>query len=525
MNAASLVPLVVILPLIGAALALVFPKHPRVQRTITFVTLASVVVVGALLMWFSDTQGALVMEIGGWEAPVGIVLVVDRLAAVLVTVSAIVLLAVLLFSIGQGLADGDEETPVSIYFPSYLVLAAGVGDAFIAGDLFNLYVAFEILLVASYVLLTMGGTAARIRAGVTYIVVSLVSSILFLVAIGLIYGATGTVNMAQLSVRVAELPVETQLLLNVMLLIAFGIKAAIFPLSLWLPDSYPTAPAPVTAVFAGLLTKVGIYAIMRSQTLIFTNSDVNIILMWAAGLTLITGILGAVSQRDIKRTLSFILISHIGYLLFGVALNTPAGYGATVYYIVHHIMVQTTMFLAVGLVERHGGSSSLSKLGGMLKTAPVIAVLYFLPMLNLGGIPPFSGFLGKLGLFVAGAEKNTPASWWLISVGALVSLITLYALARTWSLAFWRPKTEENEPIASILERLTGSPYEEDAVDSKRIPRLMTAATSGMVLLSIALTVFAGPLMNYTQRAGNVLNSPATQAAWYFDRDETEGAP
>jgi multicomponent Na+:H+ antiporter subunit D len=161
---------------------------------------------------------------------------------------------VLLFSIGQGAADGIEETPISIFNPTYLILAAGIFDAFIAGDLFNLYVSFEILLVASYVLITVGGTELRIRAGITYIVVSLVSSVIFLAAIAMIYGATGTVNIAQLSARLAELPTDVQLILHVMLLVAFGIKAAVFPLSFWLPDSYPTAPAPVTAVFAGLLT-------------------------------------------------------------------------------------------------------------------------------------------------------------------------------------------------------------------------------------------------------------------------------
>ena len=175
----------------------------------------------------------------------------------------------LVFAVGQGAADGDEETPISIFHPTFLVLIAGVANAFLAGDLFNLYVGFEILLTASYVLLTLGGSAPRIRAGITYIVVSLLSSLIFLAAIALVYAATGTVNMAQLAVRLAELPEGTQLLLQSMLLIAFAIKAAVFPLSAWLPDSYPTAPAPVTAVFAGLLTKVGVYAIIRTQTLLF----------------------------------------------------------------------------------------------------------------------------------------------------------------------------------------------------------------------------------------------------------------
>jgi multicomponent Na+:H+ antiporter subunit D len=259
-----LVPLVVLLPLLGAAAALTQAKHPRVQTLIAVGVLGAVLVVGAILLFAVDAHGAIAVEIGGWKAPFGIVLVVDRLAALLLVVSAAVLLAVLVFSVGQGLADGDRETPVSIYYPTYLILATGVFNAFLAGDLFNLYVSFEILLVASYVLITVGGTELRIRAGITYIVVSLVSSIIFLAAIAMIYAAVGTVNIAQLSVRIAELPHDVQLVLHVMLLVAFGIKAAVFPLSFWLPDSYPTAPAPVTAVFAGLLTKVGVYAIMRT---------------------------------------------------------------------------------------------------------------------------------------------------------------------------------------------------------------------------------------------------------------------
>lgn len=344
-----LTPLVVLLPLLGAAAALTQAKHPRVQRLIAVGVLGAVLVLGIILLLAVDTHGALAVELGGWDAPFGIVLVVDRLAALLLVVSAAVLLAVLVFSVGQGLADGDRETPVSIYYPTYLILATGVFNAFVAGDLFNLYVSFEILLVASFVLITVGGTELRIRAGTVYIVVSLLSSMLFLGTIAMIYGATGTVNIAQLSVRLAELPPDIQLILHVMLLVAFGIKAAVFPLSFWLPDSYPTAPAPVTAVFAGLLTKVGVYAIMRTEMIMFPSGALNTVILIVAALTMIVGILGAVAQADIKRLLSFTLVSHIGYMLFGIGLGTAAGLAAATYYIVHHITVQTTLFLATGL--------------------------------------------------------------------------------------------------------------------------------------------------------------------------------
>ncbi|WP_167142589.1 Na+/H+ antiporter subunit D [Canibacter zhoujuaniae] len=517
MDTAALVPLVVLVPLLGAAMALAVPQRRNLQSLITFVSLTVVALIGVAMMVIIDVQDApLVMAIGGWEAPVGIVLMADRLSAALVTTSAIVLIAVLVFSIGQRLSDGDEETPVSIFFPSYLVLGAGVFDAFVANDLFNLYVAFEILLVASYVLLTMGGTGPRIRAGITYIVVSLVSSVLFLAALGIIYGATGTVSMAQLSIRIAELNPEIQLALNLLLLVAFGIKAAIFPLSFWLPDSYPTAPAPVTAVFAGLLTKVGIYAILRSQTMLFPESDINQLLMWMAALTLIVGILGALSQRDIKRLLSFTLVSHIGYLLFGIAINTAAGFNATVYYIIHHIIVQTTMFLCVGMIERVGGSTNMERLSGLLKKAPLLAVMTFITMMNLGGIPPFSGFLGKVGLFSAAAANPTATHYWLIGIGTVVSLLTLNALIRMWTLSFWRPKSEIKDG-QSMLQQLVDAPDLGPERGSREVPKLMTAATASMVVVCLGLTLFAGPLMSYADRAGRVLSDRELQIPWYVD--------
>lgn len=504
-----LLPLVVLVPLISAALAMMLPRRRKAQQAITVTALLGIVALSVVMMVEVDRNGVLVMEVGGWAAPFGIMLVADRLVALMVGVSAVVLLGVYFFSLGQGLADGDEEAPVSIYAPTYLVLGAGVTNAFVAGDLFNLYVGFEILLVASYVLITLGGTTQRIRAGTIYIVVSLVSSILFLAAIGLIYGATGTVNMAHLAERLVDLPQNVQLLLHLILLIAFGIKAAVFPLAFWLPDSYPTAPAPVTAVFAGLLTKVGVYAIIRTETLLFAESNINVLLYVVAGCTLLVGIIGSISQLDIKRMLSFILVSHIGFLIFGVAIGTEAGYAATTYYIVHHIIVQTTLFLAVGLVERHGGTTSLTKLGGMLKAAPLLALFTLIPMLNLGGIPPFSGFIGKLGLFTAGATDRHPGAYWLIGIGALVSLLTLYVLARAWGLAFWRPMSQVSITTEdSVLVRLQDDERLMTIQERRVIPKLMTWATGMMIGVSLLLTFAAGPLYHYATRAGEGLMSP-----------------
>ncbi|WP_448255590.1 Na+/H+ antiporter subunit D [Microbacterium aurum] len=509
----ALIPLLVTLPLLGAAVALFFGRARRVQVGVSLVTLTLVLVIAAVLLYTVDSTGqALAVSVGGWPIPFGIVLYVDRLAALLVVVSSVVLLAVLLFSVGQGAADGDDDTPVTIFHPSYLILAAGIFNAFIAGDLFNLYVGFEILLVASYVLITLGSTESRIRTGVVYIVVSLVSSILFLAAIAAIYGALGTVNIAQLSERMGELPQSTQLVLHLMLLLAFSIKAAVFPLSFWLPDSYPTAPAPVTAVFAGLLTKVGVYAMIRTETQIFRDNDVNTLLLIVALATMIVGVLGALAQAELKRILSFTLVSHVGYLVFGLAIATPLALGATIYYMVHHIIVQTTLFLAVGLIERRAGSTSILKVKGLMRAAPVIAVLYFLPAVNLGGLPPFSGFIGKFALFDAAAEVGTPLMYILIIGGIITSLLTLYTLMRAWSLAFWREDDDQaDEPaVVERIEYLGDAPAADEQSSRRVIPRIMTAATAGMVAVTVALTVFAGPLYQLCTSIGDALLTPVT---------------
>ena len=509
----SLVPLLVTLPLLGAGVALIFGRRRRVQVGVSIVTLTLTLVIASVLLYAVDSSGqALAVSVGGWPIPFGIILYVDRLAALLVVVSSIVLLAVLLFSVGQGAADGDDDTPVTIFHPSYLILAAGIFNAFIAGDLFNLYVGFEILLVASYVLITLGSTESRIRTGVVYIVVSLVSSILFLAAIAAIYGALGTVNIAQLAERMSELPDATQLVLHLMLLLAFSIKAAVFPLSFWLPDSYPTAPAPVTAVFAGLLTKVGVYAMIRTETQIFRDNDVNTLLLVVALATMIVGVLGALAQAELKRILSFTLVSHVGYLVFGLAIATPVALGATIYYMVHHIIVQTTLFLAVGLVERRAGSTSILKVKGLMKAAPVIAVLYFIPAINLGGLPPFSGFIGKFALFDAAAQVGTPLMYMLIVGGIITSLLTLYTLMRAWNLAFWREDEDHTEETGVVerIEYLGDAPAADDQSARRVIPRIMTATTAGMVAVTVALTLFAGPLYALCANIGDALLTPVT---------------
>jgi multicomponent Na+:H+ antiporter subunit D len=517
-----LMPLPVLIPLTAAALTLIAGRRPRLQRLITVVALSAVLAVCAVLLYLTDRDGTQALHVGGWGptdaglGPLGITLVADRLSALMLVVSAIVLLAVVFYAIGQGIRDGDDRQPVSIFLPTYLVLSAGVCTAFLAGDLFNLYVGFEVLLSASFVLLTIGASQERVRAGISYVMVSMVSSLIFLIGLGLIYAATGTLNMAELSLRLHDVSGGTRGALFAVLLVAFGIKAAVFPLSAWLPDSYPTAPAPVTAVFAGLLTKVGVYAIIRAHSLLFPGGGLDRVLLVAALLTMLVGILGAIAQSDIKRLLSFTLISHIGYMVFGIALSSRLGMSGAIYYVAHHIVVQTTLFLVVGLIERQAGASTLHRLGGLAAASPLLAFVFMVPALNLGGIPPFSGFIGKVALLEAGTQSGSVLAWLLVAGSVMTSLLTLYVVARVWSKAFWRARVDapdgamsDSAPSALLADYSQDVAFD-DRGDVGRMPIGMVVPTMALIAVGLALTVAAGPIFGFSDRA----------AAEVLDRDQ-----
>ncbi|MEJ8564599.1 Na+/H+ antiporter subunit D [Micrococcus sp. GPGPB33] len=518
----DLAPLAVMLPVLGAAVTFMLVRRPRAQITVTVSALVLTLVLDALLLAAVWDTGVAAVHLGGWPAPLGISLVVDRLSALMLVVSALITPAVLLYASAQGLINRDEGGPVSIFHPTFLILVAGVSNAFLAGDLFNLYVGFEILLTASYVLLTMGGTAQRIRAGITYVVVSVISSVVFLIAIAMVYAATGTMNMADLAVKLGELPSDVQMVLHVLLLVGFGIKAAVFPLSFWLPDSYPTAPAPVTAVFAGLLTKVGVYAMIRTETLLFPGEHVNALLLVVAALTMVVGILGALAQTDIKRILSFILVSHIGYMIFGLGLATEAGLAATVYYVAHHITVQTALFLVTGLIENRAGTANIDRLGSLAKVSPFVGVLFLVPALNLGGIPPFSGFLGKVGLLRGGVEQATPLAYTLVGVSLLVSLLTLLVVVRVWTRAFWRRVEDVEHPPAQLV-----AAYERAVARGERPRPLepgLVLPTTALVGLTLVFTVAAGPLFALADEAATDMLDRSPYIAAVLDDAAAERA-
>jgi len=488
-----LVPVPIVLPLIGAALSVLVGRSRRAQRVIGVTILAALVVVAVVLVIAVDRDGTIVSRAGDWPAPLGITLVADRFAVIMLLVAAVTLLAVLVYAIGE---PGAERNHVG-FQSVYLVLAAGVSAAFLTGDLFDLFVAFEMMLTASYVLLTLGGRREQIRAGMTYVVISLVASVLFVTALALLYSATGTVNMADLAGRITELSPGLRSGFAVLLVVVFGIKAALFPLFFWLPDSYPTAPSPITAIFAGLLTKVGVYAIIRTQTLFFpSDSRPGTLLLVIAAATMIVGVLGAIAQDDVKRILSFTIVSQIGYMVMGLALFTIAGVAAAVYSIVHHIVVKTALFLTGGLIEHVGGSSRLTRVGGMVRTAPVLAVLFLIPALSLAGVPPFSGFVSKLALVDAGVASEEYA---VVGVSLVVSLLTIFSMIRIWSGVFWNPA----EDPAAVGSRAVKSPGRFGG------PVFMVIPTVVLVACSLAVAIAAGPIYEFSERAAEELLNPA----------------
>jgi multicomponent Na+:H+ antiporter subunit D len=486
-----LLSLPIFLPLAAAALAVVAYRHRNVQRVIAVSALTAVLVNAIVLLVRVEADGVQSVQVGAWPAPIGITLVADMFSALLLVISVATVLAVLVFAIGQPGADLDQP----VFHPVYLVMAAGVALSFLTGDLFNLFVAYEITLASSYVLITLGGTREQVRTGMTYIIINLLASILFVVGIAWVYAATGTMNMADLSVKIAALPDEVQTALSMFLFLVFGIKAAIFPLFFWLPDSYPTARTPVTAVFAGLLTKVGVYSIVRTQTLLFPETRPSTVLLVFAGFTMVVGVLGAIAQNDMKRILSFHIVSQIGYMILGLGLFTVSGIAGTVFFIVHQIPVKTALFLTTGLVEEGTGSTALNRVGGLVRRAPLVAGLFLLAALSLAGIPPLSGFVGKLAILEAGVDAKT---YLIVGVGLVVSLFTLFSMVKIWNGVFW------GTPDDPTIRLAAASP------DSRlAIPALMNGATIALVLMTLAIALFGGPLYELSERAAQGLVDPS----------------
>lgn len=478
----------IIIPLLTAILTTLLYRAPRAQRWVSLV--GATVLLGASLGLLNEVwyQGIQVAQMGNWRAPYGITLVADLFSAIMVTVTGIIGFAVALYS----LAEIDAARVKFGYHPLYHFLLMGVCGAFITGDLFNLYVWFEVMLMASFVLLALGGERGQLEGAIKYVTLNLMSSALFLAAMGILYGLVGTLNMADLARKLSG-TTQPELLTAVamLFLVAFGIKAAIFPLFFWLPASYHTPPVAVSAVFAGLLTKVGVYALIRVFTLIFTQdvAHTHTLILSIAGLTMITGVLGAVAQNEFRRILSFHIVSQIGYMIMGLGLFTPLGLAASVFYIAHHIIVKTNLFLVSGVVARLNGTFELKELGGVYRAHPSLAMLFLIPAMSLAGLPPLSGFFAKLGLLQAGLPLE---QYLIVGIALGVSLLTLFSMLKIWNEAFWKPSADRRPPTAD-----------------RRISIALLVPIVLLAIITLAIGFGAGPVFALALRAGAELMRPA----------------
>lgn len=425
-----------------AILLMFFWRDTRIQRRLSII--GSVIALGFAILLFREVwfHGIITLQAGNWQAPFGITLVADTFSATLVLLTAILGVPISIYSSGSVISERAKFG----YYPIFHLLLMGLTGAFITGDIFNLYVWFEIIIISSFVLLTIGGEKPQIEGAVKYFTLNILASVIFLTAIAVLYGLTGTLNMADLRLKIAL--VENQSLVNIAALIffvGFGIKSAVFPLYFWLPASYHTPPAAVSAIFGGLLTKVGVYAMIRVFTLLFIRNEfLDIMIMVVATLTLFSGALGSLVQNNIQKIFSYLIICHIGFMIAGLCMFSTIALTGAIFYMIHDIVVKANLFLVGGFIYRIKGSYSMRQLGGLYQNHPKVSLLMLIPLFSLVGIPPLSGFWPKISLLTAGFMTEN-----YILVGAIIfaSFMTLFIIARLWSEVFWKSGDEiEKKP-------------------------------------------------------------------------------
>jgi len=427
----------ILIPLFTAIVTLLLWNYRNWQRIISVMGAAMHLLAAFGLLMVVRQNGIQAVQIGNWPAPFGITLVADLFSAIMLVLTGIIGLAVAVYSLG----NIDTRRESFGYYPLYHVLLMGISGAFLTGDMFNLYVWFEVMLIASFVLMALGGERPQMEGALKYVTLNLISSAIFLAAVGVLYGVTGTLNMADLATQLPLIAPGLANTLAMMFLVAFGIKAAVFPLFFWLPAAYHTPPAAVSAIFAGMLTKVGVYALIRVFTLLFIQdiSYTHLIILVIAAFTMTTGVLGAASQFEFRRILSFHIISQIGYMIMGLALFSPLALAGAVFYIMHHIIVKANLFLVSGAVNRLQGSYQLKALGGLYRSRLGLAVLFLIPALSLAGLPPLSGFWAKLTIIQAGVEQSR---FVIVAIALGVSMLTLYSMIKIWNEVFWKAKPD-----------------------------------------------------------------------------------
>ena len=481
--AALLVTAPLLVPLGTALVTLLAAEWPRLQRTLSLAGALALLACTVALLAQVDAHGSLRVAFGGWEAPFGIEFAADRLGASMALITAIMGVATLVFQF----SDADPAPHSATLLPLVHALLAGVGAAFLTADLFNLYVWFEVMLIAALGLLAHGAGPRQLDATLKYFVLNALGTLLLLMSIAWLYGATGHLNFGALERAGQAADPARMLPLVAALTLAFLVKAGAFPLYAWLPASYHTLPAPLAALFAALLTKVGVYAVLRLLGDIYAASPAVLfdVLGWIAVATMLFGVLGAAWHWDMRRILAFHIISQIGYMLLGVALASREGTVGTVFYIVHHIIVKANLFLVAAIVFRLAGSYDLRRCGGLYALRPWLGVLFLVPALSLVGIPPLSGFWAK---FIVVREAVLQGHYAWAAAALLVGFLTLYSMMKIWFEAFWKPHPAPDWRLPQ---------------DTRLAPAYV--ATVGLALLTVAIGLFPEPLAQFAQQAAETM--------------------
>jgi multicomponent Na+:H+ antiporter subunit D len=494
----ALLPLFVAVPLVAAGLLLFLREPLWLRRTLLLAPSAAAMLAGAWLIWLTRDGTVFAHNVGLWQDGIAIPFVADVFSALMLWTTALLALVCSMFAIATG---DDRQTYFS---PLVLVLTAGVSGALLTGDIFNMFVFIEVMLLPSYGLLAMMGLLGRLKAGRIYVTVNLLTSTIFLAGVALVYAAAGTVHLGELAGAAKESPMVA-VGMGVVIL-ALAIKAAVVPIHGWLARTYPFTSPAITALFSGLHTKVAIYAIYRLYALVF---DGDAKFLWiglvAFTLTMAIGVMGAVGENTTRSILVFHMISQIGYILLGVALFTELGLMAGIFYLIHHMIVKASLFLSTGAIEHVHGTGSLDRLGGIAKREPLLGMVFMGAALSLAGLPPFSGFVAKLSLVIAAVDD---AQWTVAAVMIAVSLITLMSMLKIWGGVFWgkEPEVSDQAPVTAA-----GNGSVNGSVDTLTRPKIkMSLIVPGLILTATTLCIGLGAhvlLELSAQAAANLLDT------------------
>ncbi|TPE52179.1 proton-conducting transporter transmembrane domain-containing protein [Amaricoccus solimangrovi] len=475
-----------VIPFLTMVATLFAWRSIRTQRALSLLGAAALLAVALVILTRVIADGPFAEQAGAWPAPFGITMVADGLSAAMITLTGLVALAAAVFGL-QDVSDGEAR---SGHHPLANALLAGVCGAFLTGDLFNMYVWFEVMLISSFGLLVIGGRKAALDGATKYVGLNLIATVAFISGVGLLYGTTGALNMADLHGRLAGRGGEAGILMATGLIIfAFGAKAALFPLHFWLPASYHTPSFTTSALFAALLTKVGVYALIRYFTLILPIADTPAqpALLWIGGFTILAGALGALAQSGVRRVLNYSIMSSIGAMILGLALATPLALVGAVFYLAQDMIVKANLYLVAGSARRLAGSEDFAEAGGLWRAAPWLAALFLVPALSLAGVPPFSGFWAKLILTRASLEAG---GYWCAALILGSGLMTLLAMARIFAEMFWKSHPEG------------------DVAAGGRLPAAAWAPLVALSLLIAGAGIFAAPGVEASEAIARNLLAP-----------------